>query len=239
LPVSIDALDARLKRVLDVGASLLLLFVFAPLIALLALAIKLDSRGPVFYRCKRMGFRGSDLYVLKFRKMRVGAQGPALTSRADPRFTRIGRHLAKFRLDEIPQLWNVFRGEMSLVGPRPEDPIFVALHADEYRNQILQVPPGITGLTQLAFADEGTIMAAWGGEDAYRERLLPQKVALDSLYAARRSLWMDMRVVLWTIGVVLLGLDLAVHRETGRITIRRRPRIAAVEPKIVPQANRP
>ena len=124
--------DHTLKRLLDVvvaGVALLLLF---PLIAAVAVAIKLESRGPVFYRCRRVGLGGREFAMLKFRKMRAAAAGSPLTAADDERFTGLGRLLARTKLDEIPQLWNVLIGRMSLVGPRPEDPSFAALWSTDF-----------------------------------------------------------------------------------------------------------
>jgi lipopolysaccharide/colanic/teichoic acid biosynthesis glycosyltransferase len=214
--------DRAAKRVLDVVVSALLLTVLAIPIAICAVAIKLDSRGPVFYRATRAGYRGRTLRLLKFRKMVDGATGAALTGVADPRFTRMGGFLARTKLDEVPQLWNVLRGEMSLVGPRPEDPGFVALHEDDYRT-ILQVRPGVTGLCQLAFAKESAILDPSDRLGHYVADILPQKVRLDVLYARTRSFRGDLRILLWTIMPVLLRVDVAVNRASGDLTVRRRP----------------
>jgi lipopolysaccharide/colanic/teichoic acid biosynthesis glycosyltransferase len=210
-----------MTRLINVLVSAILLVILIPLVVCIAAAIKLDSRGPVFYRCRRVGFLGRDLLVLKFRKMHDGASGPALTLVGDGRFTRVGAFLAASKLDEIPQLWNVLKGEMSLVGPRPEDASFVRLHEPEYQ-EILRVKPGITGLCQLAFAREGEMLDRDDRLQHYVERLLPQKVALDLLYAARRSVWMDLWIVLWTAVPVLLRQEVAVHRATGELGLRRR-----------------
>ncbi|MCZ7590373.1 MAG: sugar transferase [Gaiella sp.] len=215
-----------MKRILDIMIAFAGLLLAAPLILLCAAAIKLESRGPVFYRASRVGRGGADLRVLKFRKMRNGAGGQALTEDRDPRFTRIGRLLARTRLDEVPQLVNVLVGEMSLVGPRPEDRRFVDLHADAFR-QILTVRPGITGLCQLAFARESEILDPADRVGHYVERILPQKVGLDCLYAERRSLGLDIRILVWTFLPVLLRKDVAVHRATARLTLRRRAARAA------------
>ena len=153
-PAFFAALDRGLKRVLDVVVAASLLVLASPLIAVLAVAVRLESRGPAFYRCRRVGRNGHVLRMLKFRKMRDGASGPALAAPDDARFTRLGGFLARTKLDEVPQLWTVLKGEMSLVGPRPEDPTFVALEREAY-DEILSVRPGITGLSQLAFAREG------------------------------------------------------------------------------------
>jgi lipopolysaccharide/colanic/teichoic acid biosynthesis glycosyltransferase len=214
--------DRIAKRVLDVlGASGLLVFLL-PLLVLVAAALKLSSRGPLFFRSSRVGFEGQELAMLKFRKMRVGASGAALTTRDDVRFTRLGKLLARLKIDEIPQLWNVLKGEMSLVGPRPEDRSFVATRPDAY-STILTVKPGITGLCQLAFANESEILDREAAVDDYVRRLLPQKIALDLLYVERQSLLLDLRILLWTTVVVLLRRHVSVHRTTGELTLRRRP----------------
>src|SRR5690242_17579553 len=169
-------------RIFDVVGASILLLLLVPMLVLVALGVVLDSRGPVFYGAERVGRYGRTFRMLKFRKMRVDAEGPRLTTGADARFTRFGRLLAKSKLDELPQLWNVVKGEMSLVGPRPEDRSFVELLQDDYE-EILQVPPGITGLSQLAFAKESQLLLADTYENYYVERLLPQKMSIDRLYA--------------------------------------------------------
>jgi lipopolysaccharide/colanic/teichoic acid biosynthesis glycosyltransferase len=219
--------QAVAKRAVDVVLSALLLVLLLPLLLLVAAAVKLTSRGPVFFRCARVGLLGNDLYMLKFRKMRDGAAGPALTAKDDARFTRVGRFLARSKLDEIPQLWNVLKGEMSLVGPRPEDPGFVAARPHDYA-QILTVKPGITGLCQLAFAKESELLDAEDSVDAYLSWLLPRKIELDLLYARRRSVALDLRILTWTAMAVLLRRDVAVNRETAHLSRRRRPKTDAV-----------
>jgi lipopolysaccharide/colanic/teichoic acid biosynthesis glycosyltransferase len=220
------ALVNRLFNVALAAAGLLLL---SPLIGFLALAIKLESPGPVFYRCRRIGLGGAEFGMIKFRKMHVAAAGPALTATDDERFTRLGRFLAKAKLDEIPQLWNVVVGSMSIVGPRPEDPLFVALRATDY-GEILQVRPGITGLTQLAFARECDILDSDDPVGDYARRLLPQKAQIDRLYVARRSAGMDLRIMGWTVFMSISRCDVAIHRASGRITLRRRPPQAVLKP---------
>lgn len=210
------------KRLTDVLLAASLLVLLLPVLVIVAVVIKLESPGPVFYRCTRVGLGFRPLRVLKFRKMVNGARGPALTSADDPRFTRCGRWLAATKLDELPQFWNVLKGEMSLVGPRPEDPEFVAMHKHEYTS-ILAARPGITGLSQLAFAREAAILGSQDRVAGYVDRLLPAKVKIDLLYVQRRDLAMDIRILAWTALVVLLRLDVAVHRQSGRINLRRRP----------------
>jgi lipopolysaccharide/colanic/teichoic acid biosynthesis glycosyltransferase len=232
VPVALRFLrKADPKRVLDTVVSVVLLVVLIPLFVTVAAAVKLDTRGSVLFRCRRVGFRGAKLWMLKFRKMREGASGAAVTASADSRLTRVGRVLARTKLDELPQLWNVLRGEMSLVGPRPESPEFVELHSAGYRT-ILTVKPGITGLCQLAFARESEIL---DGEDPVRDyidRLLPQKIALDQLYVRSRSMQMDLRILAWTALAVLFRREVAVHRDSGKLSLRkprlqRSPEVAA------------
>jgi len=160
--------------------------------------------------------------MVKFRKMHDGASGSALTAVEDDRFTRLGRFLASSKLDEIPQLWNVLIGGMSLVGPRPEVDSFVRLHGEEYA-RIVNVRPGITGLSQLAFAREAEILDEENRVGDYTDRILPQKVRLDCFYAENRSLRMNVSVLFWTVAAVVLRLDVAVDRATGRLGIRVRP----------------
>jgi lipopolysaccharide/colanic/teichoic acid biosynthesis glycosyltransferase len=219
--------DRALKRVLDVAVSAILLVLTSPLIAVLAVAIRLDSRGPAFYRCRRVGLRGRPLRMLKFRKMHDGASGPALSSPDDVRFTRLGSFLARTKLDELPQLWNVLKGEMSLVGPRPEDPTFVELRSAAY-STILEVRPGITGLSQLAFASETDVLDPEDRMGHYVDRILPQKIGMDSLYARQRTLGMDLKVLWWTLRAVAGGSTVAVNRESGRLTPRA-PRTTPLE----------
>lgn len=213
-------------RALDLVGAAALLVLFLPLLVLIAIAIKIDSRGPVLFQCRRVGFQGRELRMLKFRKMDEWAEGAAVTISRDARFTRVGRALSATKLDELPQLWNVLKGEMSLVGPRPEDPGFVDLKPEEYA-RILSVKPGITGLSQLAFAREGEILDPEDLIADYVNRLLPQKAALDVLYARRCSLGMDLSILFWTGVAVILRREVAVHRTTGRLGLRRRPRKAA------------
>lgn len=215
-------LDLTALRILDIAVSLSILLFLLPFLVCLAAAIKLESRGPLFYRCRRVGYRGTELDMLKFRKMRVGAAGPALTRADDERFTGLGRFLAHSKLDEVPQFWNVLRGQMSLVGPRPEDPQFVRLHPAAYE-AIVSVKPGVTGYCQLAFAKENEILDGNDVQADYVERLLPQKVELDLLYASQRSLKTNLSVMAWTAIAIVTRRDIAVNRKTGVLTVRRRP----------------
>lgn len=213
--------DAALIRVVDAFVATFLLLLLLPLIVSAAIAVRLDSPGPAFFRVNRIGWRGGHLRMLKLRKMHDDASGPALTLDDDERFTRLGPLLAKLKLDELPQLWHVLTGHMSLVGPRPESPEFVALHADDYKT-ILGVRPGITGLSQLAFADESRILYDDNPRDHYVGQILPQKVRLDVMYARERSFWLNLRILLWTAAAVVIRRPVAVHRESGRMNLRKR-----------------
>jgi lipopolysaccharide/colanic/teichoic acid biosynthesis glycosyltransferase len=209
------------KRAFDIIASGALILMLIPLFALTAMAVILDSPGPIFFAVDRVGYRGRRMRMLKFRKMAHDAAGLPLTVGNDDRFTRVGRWLAKTKLDELPQLWQVLRGEMSLVGPRPEDPGFVARHRDDY-NAILSVRPGITGFSQIAFAGESDILDGDNPLEHYVESILPQKVKLDCMYAEKRTIWLDLRVLFWTAAAVILRRQVAVHRSSGKMNLRQR-----------------
>jgi lipopolysaccharide/colanic/teichoic acid biosynthesis glycosyltransferase len=209
------------KRLLDVVVSASLLLVCLPLMAVLALAIVVESRGPVLYRARRTGHGGLPFDMVKFRKMRGDAPGPAVTTLSDARFTRIGRWLARTKLDELPQLWNVLRGQMSLVGPRPEAPSFVAARRGDYVT-ILGAKQGITGLSQLAFFEEMRILDADDAMRRYEEQIWPQKIALDQMYAERATLRWDLSILYWSAVSCLTRRPIAVDRQTGKLRLRRR-----------------
>jgi lipopolysaccharide/colanic/teichoic acid biosynthesis glycosyltransferase len=211
------------KRTFDIVLATVLLIALIPFFVVIAIAIKLDSRGPVFYRVRRVGYLGRPLRMLKFRKMHDDASGGPLTVDGDPRLTRVGRVLARARIDELPQLWDVLRGRMSIIGPRPEDPAFVELHEARYR-QILQVRPGITGLSQIAYKAEATIVDTDSPVDDYVARIMPQKLTLDTLYADSCALRLDLRIIYWTFITVVLHHPVAVNRVTAAMKLRRRRR---------------
>jgi lipopolysaccharide/colanic/teichoic acid biosynthesis glycosyltransferase len=216
-------LDDAARRAIDVIVSAILLLLLLPASVIAMILVKLDSPGPAFYRAQRVGYKGRELRMLKFRKMSEDAAGPKLTSGKDQRLTRIGVWLTRLKLDEIPQLWHVFTGEMSLVGPRPEDPEFVDLMKSDYET-ILQVRPGITGYSQLAFAEESNILDPDDPLAHYLYRLFPQKLALDKMYAGERSLWLNARILCWTVAAVILRRSVAVNRKTGAMNLRMRRR---------------
>jgi lipopolysaccharide/colanic/teichoic acid biosynthesis glycosyltransferase len=211
------------ERFIDILVSATLLVVLSPVFIAVSVAVLVDSRGPVFFRCRRVGHRGTQLVMLKFRKMHHDVSGPLLTAPDDERFTRVGRFLARSKLDELPQLWNVLRGDMSLVGPRPEDPAFVALHRIAYE-PILKVKPGVTGFSQLAFFREGDVLDPHDRAEDYVTRILPEKLRLDALYAERHSPLTDLRILWWTAVSIALRREVAVNRSTGRLSVRRRHR---------------
>jgi lipopolysaccharide/colanic/teichoic acid biosynthesis glycosyltransferase len=193
-----------LKRLFDITASGLGLLALAPVMLAVALVVKLTSPGPVFHRATRIGRHGKPFTLLKFRSMVVGADrlGPRITSVDDPRITRVGRFLRRTKLDELPQLINVLRGEMSIVGPRPEDPCYVALYTDEQR-RVLSVRPGITSLASVKYRDEEGMLAGMDVERYYVECVLPAKLAIDLEYVRHGNLWRDVLIILMTLRALL------------------------------------
>jgi lipopolysaccharide/colanic/teichoic acid biosynthesis glycosyltransferase len=203
-------------RILDVTIVLLALPVALLVGSAIALAVLLDSPGPVFYRSPRIGKGGMPFDMLKFRTMVRDAGGPPLSARGDERYTPLGRTLAYSRLDELPQLWNVLRGQMRLVGPRPELEDFVRAFPDEYEH-ILSVPPGLTGPAQVAYAWEGEILARAQSVDRarlYREEILPYKLAIDLAYTQRHGVSSDLVLLAKTL--LLPGLRL-FRKVTGTL----------------------
>ena len=190
--------ERKVKRLMDILVSLIILIITFPIILIVALAIKLDSKGPVFYKQIRVGKDGKEFKIYKFRSMIKDAEkytGPVWSKKDDPRITRVGRIIRKFRLDEIPQFINVLRGEMSLVGPRPERPYFVEQLSKEiplYKRR-LKVKPGITGWAQVKHKYDESI------ED------VKKKVQYDLFYIENISLRMDLKILFRTIFVVLFG----------------------------------
>jgi lipopolysaccharide/colanic/teichoic acid biosynthesis glycosyltransferase len=185
------------KRVFDVVVSLLVILVALPLWAVVALAIKVDTPGPVFYRGERIGKGGEPFRIYKFRTMVVDAaeHGPGITTGQDTRITRVGRFLRRFKIDEMPQLINVLKGEMSIIGPRPEDPRYVA-HYTPRQRRVLGVRPGMASPAFIRYRHEEEILAAAGDdwEDVYVDQVLPDKLELDLDYVQRRSLLSDLTI---------------------------------------------
>lgn len=189
-----------MRRAFDVTAAALGLVVLAPLFAVVALAIAATSPGPVFFRQERVGRGGRTFRIHKFRTMRVDAEkvGGQLTVGGDPRITRVGAFLRASKLDELPQLIDVVRGEMALVGPRPEVPRYVARYSAEER-RVLDVRPGITDPASIEYRDESAVLArATDPERAYVEEIMPHKLAINLAYLERRTLTSDVGVILAT-----------------------------------------
>jgi lipopolysaccharide/colanic/teichoic acid biosynthesis glycosyltransferase len=190
------------KRIFDILAAAAGLLILSPLLALLTIAVKLSSPGLVFYRQQRVGRNGVSFRIVKFRSMYVDADrhGLAITAAGDARVTSIGRVLRRFKLDELPQLWNVLVGEMSLVGPRPEVPRYLECYSPAQR-RVLTVRPGITDPASLLYRDEESILASQPDTDRYyREVVLPDKLNLNLEYLSRSSFRYDLSLILQTVG---------------------------------------
>ncbi len=192
-----------IKRFVDIVISGFGLTLLSPAFLLLAIAIKLNSHGPVFYRGVRVGRNGRAFKIFKFRSMVADAEkkGAASTSNTDMRVTAVGRFIRKFKFDEFSQLINVFFGDMSLVGPRPEVEKFVAMYTEEEK-QILTLRPGITDWSSIRFHNEGEIIEASGIEDAdeaYARLIRPEKLRLQLKYVRERNLWIDMKIIFATV----------------------------------------
>lgn len=209
------------QRVFDLVCAVILLPPALLLGAVVAVAVMIDSPGPVLYRSRRIGRDGVPFWMLKFRTMKHLAGGPLISSKTDQRFTPVGRFLALTRLDELPQLANVLRGEMRMVGPRPELEEFVSEQRESY-DVILTVPPGLTGPTQLVFADEGALLAAVEDREAlYRDEILPAKVRLDLEYVEHHTLWGDISAVLRTCTLPFLKIGYRIAARFGASPAQR------------------
>ena len=196
-----------MKRLFDVVFSLFGLLIILPLLVLIAILIKIDSKGPVFYRGVRIGKDGKEFRIFKFRTMAPNADkigGPS-TAGDDPRLTKSGKFLKKYQLDELPQLFNVLKGEMSLVGPRPEVLSEVESLEPGARKIILSVKPGMTSLAVLANPHEGEILR--GSKDphkTYCEKIKPEKIRLNLEYVKKKSLWLDIKIIIKTFFIAVL-----------------------------------
>ncbi len=197
-----------MTRTFDTASALVLLVLFAPLMAVLALAVRLSSPGPALFRQTRVGRDGVPFQILKFRTMVQDAEqrGARLTGRADARITPLGRRMRRAKLDELPQLWNVVRGDMALIGPRPEDPHFVAVY-DERQRGVLQVRPGILGISQIVGRNEEDELPD-GITDLhahYVAHILPEKLERDLAYVETRSFAGDLALLARGAWAVLAG----------------------------------
>ena len=196
------------KRAFDLALAALGLVLLSPLLAAIALAVTLDSPGPVFFRQERVGRGGVPFRIHKFRTMRHDAAGagPQLTVGADARITRVGAFLRRTKLDELAQLLDVLAGSMSLVGPRPEVPRYVALYPAALRDVVLSVRPGLTDLASIEFRDEAALLArAADPEREYVEVVMPRKLALAARYVKARSLALDVTILWRTLCLLTAG----------------------------------
>lgn len=196
-PSSVTGPPAKgIPRAVDAVAAALGLLVSLPLIAMCAVAVGLSSAGPPLYRQRRVGRGGTPFWLYKLRTMRPSRGGPLVTARGDPRVTGVGRFLRRSKLDELPQLWNVLRGDMALVGPRPEVPDYVDL-ADPLWRRVLEARPGLTDPVTLRLRDEEEVLSTAPGdpETFYREQLQPRKLRAYARYLDRRNLRTDLRTL--------------------------------------------
>jgi lipopolysaccharide/colanic/teichoic acid biosynthesis glycosyltransferase len=212
-----------LKRVCDIVVSATLLLLLAPLLLAVALAVKLTSRGPAIFKHKRVGRSFRPFFVYKFRSMRQDApqRGGPITFGDDPRITPIGMLLRKSKIDELPQLFNVLVGDMSLVGPRPEVHRYVEMFADDYA-EILSVRPGITDLASIKFRNEQAILGrATDPSLEYAKVVLPEKIRLAREYVRRQSLWLDLTIIVGT--VLCLFSDRTPHNQPNGTASEKNP----------------
>ena len=193
-----------LKRIFDITLSLFGLIILLPFMLIIAILIKIDSKGSVFFKQIRVTKNGKEFKIFKYRTMRVGSDKYSqITVGKDGRITKIGSFLRKYKLDEIPQLINVLIGDMSLVGPRPEVPKYVALYTDEQK-EILKVRAGITDYASIEFSDENDLLASEEEpEKAYIEKIMPKKIELNKKYLSEISILTDIKIILLTIKKIL------------------------------------
>lgn len=190
-----------IKRIFDITASGLGIIILSPVLLVIALMIKKESDGPVFFKQIRVGEKGKNFEILKYRTMVVDAEklGRQITVGNDNRITKIGGFLRKYKLDELPQLINVFKGDMSLVGPRPEVPRYVEMYNDEQR-KVLDVKPGITDLASIRYKDENELLGtAEDPDDMYINTIMPDKLALNLEYINKSNVFFDIYIILKTI----------------------------------------
>ena len=193
--------DIVLRRAMDIFISFLGLFFLSPAFLIIAVLIKRDSPGPVFYKGQRAGMNGRNFKIIKFRSMYERTDsysGSKVTAQDDNRITKIGKILRDTKLNELPQLWNVLVGEMSLVGPRPEDPEIVRSWSEEVRNEILSVRPGITSPASVLYRNEETMLKSVNLMDRYLWDILPSKLRLDQLFVRNRTILTDLDIIFWT-----------------------------------------
>ncbi len=196
-----------MKRVFDIFVSLFVLVIFSPIFLFIGILILIDSRGGVFYWQNRIGKNSIPFKMCKFRTMATGSDKKGLLTigNKDSRVTKIGNFLRKYKLDEFPQFWNVLKGEMSIVGPRPEVDKYVQLYND-LQKKVLDVKPGITDYASFDFIDEGTLLSKSDNpEKTYIEEILPEKLELSLAYIKEQSFMTDLKIIYRTCRKILLG----------------------------------
>ena len=206
MPQLIAFFDNGAKRLVDICAAFLGLLILSPFFLVVGFLIKRDTPGPVFYGGPRVGKGGCIFHILKFRTMNeppLSSAGPRVTAQDDPRITRLGRWLRDSKLNELPQLWNVLVGEMSLVGPRPEDTTIVKTWDENIRREVLSVRPGITSPASVLYRDEESLLNNGNVMRTYINSVLPSKLRLDQLYVRHRSFLLDLDILFWTVLVLL------------------------------------
>ena len=193
------------RRVFDLIASLFALVLLSPVLLAIAFLLKLESPGPVLFRQQRLGLGARVFEIYKFRTMRPGAEieGPRVTIRDDPRVTRFGRMLRRFDLDELPTLFNVAKGDMSFVGPRPEVPEYLPYYSEEHR-RVFMVRPGLVDPVTLAFRNEAALLVGEDAERTYTREILPRKLTLNLEYIKRQNTLSDAAIIVKAIATVLL-----------------------------------
>lgn len=193
-----------MKRVFDLIVANLALIVLAPILFVIAVWIKVNSPGPVLFSQIRVGRYGREFVLWKFRTMYVASdkEGRPITCADDDRITGVGQYLRKWKLDELPQLWNIVIGDMSIVGPRPEVKKYVALYPSGSRERILSVRPGLTDFAAIQFRNESLLLCGPDPEMVYREEILPQKIALYERYIDQQSILTDLHIIASTIRVI-------------------------------------
>ncbi len=193
------------KRIFDFLASLCGIIILSPFFLVIACLIKLQDGGPIFFKQKRVGLNFKPFYLFKFRTMIADAEkkGPLITQGDDPRITPLGRFLRKYKIDELPQLINVLKGEMSLVGPRPEVEKYVKIFEKDYQ-EILKIKPGITDYASIFFRDEESVLKQYDNpEEGYLREVLPQKIRFYKKYLKEISILTDLKLIFMTLGKII------------------------------------
>jgi lipopolysaccharide/colanic/teichoic acid biosynthesis glycosyltransferase len=193
------------KCIFDFVVSILGILVLLPVFLVISFLIKLDSKGPIIFKQVRVGQGGNEFEIYKFRTMVINAEklGKQITVGRDPRITRVGYFLRKFKLDELPQLFNILKGDMSFVGPRPEVPLYTKLYNEEQK-KVLTVKPGITDYASIKYRNENELLAKSNNpEKTYIEEIMPDKIKLNLKYIKEQSLWLDIKIIIMTIYKVI------------------------------------